>query len=163
MNFSYLNNTFYDECVNVIPDICDKKIVSTAILTINCLSVLINILHVIVLGNIPSLRSTKYFQVLMNCGASDAVASTVFAFITTCALEDTINRQSQHVISIANSAMEVIILAASMLRTYLIGISSYERYISLCDPFNYETNKVVQNIGSFFVFHSRCNNGSLSR
>jgi len=151
MNFLYFNETFYDECVNV-KDICDKKVVSTAILIINCLSVLINILHLIVLSTILSLRSTKYFQVLMNCGASDAVASTVFAFITiTCALEDTINRQSQHVISIANSAMAVIMLAASMLRTYVIGISSYERYISLCDPFNYETNKIVQNIGSFFA------------
>ncbi|KAF6027388.1 hypothetical protein EB796_014288 [Bugula neritina] len=88
----------------------------------------------------------------MNCGASDAAASIVFAFISlTCDLEDVINGQSQRVISIANSAMASIIVAAALLRAYVIGISSYERYVSLCDPFNYETNKVVQNIGSFFA------------
>jgi len=89
--------------------------------------------------------------VLVHCGASDAVAGIGFVVIAVCALEDTINRQSQYVITVANSVMEGIMLATGLLRAYLIGISSYERYVALCDPFNYETNRTVQNIGRFFV------------
>ncbi|KAF6026014.1 hypothetical protein EB796_015673 [Bugula neritina] len=143
MNFSDFNDTFDNKFLNVM-DICDRSEVPIALLTINCISILINILHLIVLRTVQSLRSSKYYQVLVHGGVSDVVAGIGFVVIAVCALEDTINRQSLHIISIANSVMEGILLATGLLRANLIGISSYERYVSLCDSFNYETHKVFK-------------------
>jgi len=134
-------------CFNsTVTEICSYKIGSQVITGINAVTMLVNILHIIVLFSIKKLRSTKYFWTLMNIGSSDIFASVMLIVQMDCSLKHFALKQGPAGSKVFLLLVSIPTFISVTIRNSVLALASYERYVAICTPFRYATNKLVQHL-----------------
>lgn len=105
---------------------------------------LLNILHIIVLLKMPSLKETPTLRSLYLNMAVAGGLSGLFTFIRgNCYLMENLYRMPP----IASAMFSVIFDLPAGMKFYIILFASYERYISICKPLYKLSSPIVQHFG----------------
>ena len=117
---------------------------------VNCVGILVNIMHLVILARLDSLRGTRYLIVLQQIAVADIFCSIGNAVRLMCP----VHVSSRHLAAgIFVSSMSD---ALAGWRYYIVGFACIERYMAVCKPFFYNGHFVVTNIGKLmwisFVF-----------
>lgn len=120
------------------------------IIFLNTTSVMINVAHIKILSGLPKVRKLKFFWILVYLGLVDILYS--FSHIINDVLFDLTAGTLQvnfEVAVVIKSLKENVIF----FRYWQILLACVDRYYAVCKPFQYETSKIVRNIGklSFLV------------
>ena len=130
-------------CVNSSGE-CIDYFTSAVFVSLNVISVIVNLLHIFVLVNIPSLKNRKYFWILFNLTLVDTAGAIVFAISCSCAVY-------QLMISAESGIVFVLITigqqSSLMCRYYQLTLACLDRYYAVCKPFDYNTSRFINNIG----------------
>jgi len=139
-------------CFNsAVAEVCGYEGVSQAITSANTVTILVNILHIIVLSSINRLRGTKYFWTLMSISSSDILASLMFILQVDCSLKHFILKQEEIFSQGFLIGIMIPSIMTMILRNSVLALASYERYVAICTPFKYATNKVVQHLAVGYI------------
>jgi len=134
-------------CFNsTVSEVCGYKTESKAIVGISAVTILVNISHIIVLFSIKKLRGTKYFWTLMNIGCSDIFASLMLNLQMDCPLKHFILDQQEDVLRMFLLGIAIPTFISVLSRNSVLALASYKRYVAICTPFKYATNKFVQHL-----------------
>lgn len=112
---------------------------SYSIATINLLAVVVNILHIVILSRMASLKGTSYYHILVHLSLADLLSTlTTFYWMLPIDLS---------YYSASPAALLAICVTANDIgpagRYSLMGASSLERYYALCKPMTYSTSKYI--------------------
>jgi len=140
-------------CFNsTVAEICGYITGSKAIVGINTVTILVNILNMVVLSSVKKLRGTKYFWTLVNIGTSDIFASLMFILQVDCSLKLSILEHEEEISKILLVGIAIPYMMSLTLRNSVLALASYERYVAICTPFKYVTNKVVYHLAVGYIF-----------
>jgi len=116
---------------------------------LNYLSIAVNILHQLILSQMKELKATKYYWILTCISFSDIINSIMGVLHFSCEIKLAILNLS----TVAANSIFKMIIAANMFSAttrYLVFlISSVEKYIAVCLPYQYETHTLIIHIRSF--------------
>jgi len=119
---------------------------------VNCLSIILNILHLVILNQMKEIKTTKYFLILVNFGISDIIFSISSILYYNCGVREAILQlHAPAVYWIAKLALAVI-GGGVVLRFLAFLLSSIEKYIGVCQPYKYSTHFFINNFKCFTVF-----------
>lgn len=107
-----------------------------ALVTVNLLSIWINIFHLIVLSKIPALKGTAYYHILVHFSLADIFNAISVACRMALNKENLFQNFSFTSIAIYDVLMDTMQLG----RHFIAAVSSLERYYALCKPFNYDSS-----------------------
>jgi len=132
---------------NEITNFCISSTESAVLSYLNIFSVLLNITNLFFLKTLDKSKRTANFWLLVNIGICDIMTCSIFSLVVNCEL----NRQA--VFRLPTAGAQIFQIAAAIFagvtfiaRNFVLAIGSYERYISICRPYQKNTNKVVTNI-----------------
>jgi len=120
---------------------------------VNCLSIIFNILHLVILNQMKEIKTTKYFWILVNFSISDLVFSFSSIVYFTCEVRQAI---LQLHIPAAYWISKIIFAAMGcgiVLRYFVLLLSSIEKYIGVCQPYKYSTHFFINH---FFINNFKC-------
>lgn len=117
---------------------------------LNCLSIIINILHLLVLSQIKEIKA-NYFWILMNLGVSDVLYSISSIAFYNCETREAILQLSRPTSYWMSKLALAAIGCAACLRFLAFFVSSFEKYIGVCKPYEYSTHFFIRNIKSVSV------------
>ena len=130
-------------CVNSSGE-CIDYYASAMFVSLNILSVMVNLIHIIVLVNMQSLKNRKCFWILLNLTLADTVGAIFIAISCSCAVYELL-------ISAKNGIVFVLITigqqSSLMCRYYQLTLACLDRYYAVCKPFDYNTSRLINNIG----------------
>lgn len=114
---------------------------------LNFISVLANLLHIVILSKMPSLRGSAYYLILVHLSLADIhYALNVITHMTW-------NRPSyfENVSFAAVLIYDVLLGTSTNNRFMLMLAASLERYIAICQPMKYSTSKYVSHLHIWLV------------
>jgi len=139
------NNSFL--CENVA-ELCAKySTIRTASMVLNMFSVVCNILNLIVLKTLDKSKRNGYFWVVVNIGISDIATCTIFTLFVSCDLNKLVVKLSDKEVLVYQFVINILGFSTYLARNFIMVTGSYERYVSICRPFNVQTDKVLNNLG----------------
>ena len=109
------------------------------LLTINVVSVAINIFHLIVLRRIPSLRGTAYLFILYQISVAD-MYSTIPVVKMLCSVHQLYLNKDLHIAALYASISD----HCGLIKYNVLAVASFERYLSICCPF---TDRTIERLG----------------
>lgn len=117
---------------------------------INYVSLMLQFLHLLLISRMKHLRETKYFGILVSLTLSDMIHSAASILKVSCEMKSSIlelpAKASYWLFIIFNA-----ISGSSVLIRYLVLlISSIERYVAVCQPFQYGEHPLVNNTKVIF-------------
>lgn len=115
---------------------------------INCVSILSNVLHLLMLYQMEELKNTKYFWVLMNISISDVIYSISKIIFLNCWIRQSILTASRLVGYWLSKMVIAGVGYGAFLRVLVFLVSSVEKYIGVCHPYKYSTHFFINNIKS---------------
>jgi len=129
-----------------VTDLCADVVNSTAVFSLNILGVLFNTFNLLTLRQMNKSKRNANFWILVNIGICDIGSCLAFSLAINCKL----NRQVV-TLSVAGAqafqlAITIFSLVSFVARNFVLAIGSYERYISICHPYQVNTNKIVTNM-----------------
>jgi len=139
------NNSFLCDDVT---EICADSTIPTASMVLNVFGVVCNILNLIVLKSLDKSKRNGYFWVVVNIGISDIATGTIFTLLVSCDLNRLVVKLSDKEVLVYQVVINILGFATYLARNLILVTGSYERYISICLPFNAQTNKVLNNLGA---------------
>ncbi|KAF6034014.1 hypothetical protein EB796_007676 [Bugula neritina] len=139
------NNSFL--CENVA-EFCADSTTSTVSMALNLFGVVCNMLHLIALKSLDKSKRNGYFWVIVNIGISDIATGTVFTLYVSCDLNKLVVKLSDKEVLVYQVVINILGFSTYFARNLILVTGSYERYVSICLPFNVQTNKVLNNLGA---------------
>ena len=130
-------------CVNSSGE-CIDYYTSVVFVSLNIISVIVNLLHILVLVNIPGLKEKNYFWILLNLTLVDIAGAIVLAISSSCAIHKLLI-SAENIIGIA--LLTVGQQSSLTCRYYQLTIACLDRYYAVCKPFDYNTSRLINNIG----------------
>jgi len=118
---------------------------------INCLSIIINVLHLILLNRMKELKRTKFFWILVNISLSDILYSISDAVFFSCKLKEIVKQLQMPTAHWVSKSLILAIGCGTFSRVLVFLVSSIEKYIGVCHPYRYGTHFFVKNIKSMTV------------
>lgn len=103
---------------------------------INIFAVLINVLHVILLHQVPLFQKQKYFLILIQLCIPDIVMSLILCVLS-------LLKEPPKLVLVI---LFIIMQTSTICRYCALALATIERYYAVCRPFLYNTNKLVNNI-----------------
>jgi len=124
-----------------ITDFCVHSTESAVLSYLNMFSVIFNALNLIVLKKLDKTKRTAYFWTVVNIGICDVLNCFIFFLAINCEL----NRLIVTLPVISSQTFQVIVTILSFVplvaRNFVLAIGSYERYVSICHPYQVNSNK----------------------
>jgi len=128
-----------------VTETCVEPELSAIHLLLNCVSIVSNIVHLVVLSGIEKSKKTKHYWSIINIGITDIGVSVSQILAVSCEI-------TTHVLSLTNQQAQqyqtvalILIGGSSTARLAVLALSSYERYVSICRPLQATSNKVLDN------------------
>jgi len=112
---------------------------------INCISI-INILHLFLLNQIKEIKTTKYFWILVNFGLSDLIFSMFSILYFNCDVKQVILELHTQITFWISKFLIAGLGYGTILRYLVFLVSSIEKYIGVCHPYEYSTHFFINNI-----------------
>lgn len=137
---------------------CDKETVlcyqpfNEIYVGINCVSILLNILHLLILNDMKELKTTKYFWVLTNISVTDITTNIILIVYLNCDIRQLILQLPVTAAYWTFKAIGNLTGYASLLRFMVFLVASVEKYVGVCRPYSYSTHVLIVNLKSFTVF-----------
>ena len=136
-------------CVNSSGECFDYYYTSTIFVCLNAISIIINILHIVVLVNMPGLRKMNYFWILLNLTLVDTFGALVFAISCVCAV--------YKLLLSADSGLGTILLTIAQQTTlqcryFQLTLACFDRYYAVCKPYDYSNCRLANHFGKLSVF-----------
>ena len=130
-------------CVNSSGE-CIDYYTSAVFVSLNVISVIVNLLHILVLVNIPGLKEKNYFWILLNLTLVDIAGAIFIAISSSCAVYQLlISAKSDIGIALITIGQH----GSLMCRYYQLTLACLDRYYAVCKPFDYNTSRLINNIG----------------
>ncbi|KAF6022475.1 hypothetical protein EB796_019218 [Bugula neritina] len=131
-----------------VTEICADSTIPTASMVLNVFGVVCNILNLIVLKTLDKSKRNGYFWVVVNVGISDIATGTIFTLLVSCDLNRLVVKLSDKEVLVYQVVINILGFATYLARNLILVTGSYERYVSICQPFAVQTNKVLINLGA---------------
>ena len=142
--------------ISVCPDIggACNPFASAMLVTINVVSVIVNLIHIVILKTMPCLAKQRYFWILIGITSVDVFVSISYAFGVSCTMYDL----QLSADSIAGSALILIGKdSSSPCRYSVLTLASLDRFYAICRPFDYSTSRLINNIGKLLLLTALIN------
>ena len=139
--------TKIESCTNNVTSGCDSH-ASAVFVSLNVISIIINLLHILILTTMSELRKRNYFWILLNLTLTDILASVAFSVGVSCMF------YQLQMYADSKIASGVILLAmdtTSLSRYFQLTLASLDRFYAVCRPFDYNDSKLLKNIGKLFL------------
>ena len=112
--------------------------------SLNIISVIVNLLHILVLVNMPGLKEKNYFWILLNLTLADIVGAIALAISSSCSIYE--------LLISAETAIGVALIlfgqqSSLMCRYFQLTLACFDRYYAVYKPFDYNTSRLINNIG----------------
>ena len=112
---------------------------------LNAISIFINLVHLVGIWKLQTLKSKPYWSLLVAMCCVDIWLSVCFTLAVYCKLRTYLNTVATFPTSWTLTVC--ILLDSGMLMRYLvIFLSAAERYLALCKPFVHQSNILVRHI-----------------
>lgn len=105
--------------------------------TVNSVTIIINVIHIILLYLVPGFRQRVYFWILVYISIPDIALSIIMIAIALY------SGGQFYVLSV----IYIIMQTCTLSRYCVLTLASLERYYAVCVPFKYSTNILVNNVG----------------
>ncbi|KAF6034342.1 hypothetical protein EB796_007357 [Bugula neritina] len=138
------NNSFLCEDVT---ELCADSTTPAVLIVVNLCGVVCNILNLIVLKTLDKSKRNRYFWIVVNIGISDIATGIVFTLYVSCDLNRLVVNLPRKEVLVYQVVINILGFATYFARNLILVTGSYERYVSICQPFNVQTNKVLNNLG----------------
>jgi len=112
---------------------------------VNCLSIILNILHLVVLNQMNEIKTTKYFSILINFSISDIIFSISSILYYNCGVREAILQLHAPASYWISKLAFAGIGGGAVLRFSAFLLSSIEKYIGVCQPYKYSTHFFINN------------------
>jgi len=112
---------------------------------VNCLSIILNILHLVVLNQMKEIKTTKYFFILVNFGISDIIFSISSILYFNCGVREAILQLHAPAAYWISKLTFAGVGGGAVLRFLAFLLSSIEKYIGVCKPYKYSTHFFIKN------------------
>lgn len=112
---------------------------------VNCLSIILNILHLVVLNQMKEIKTTKYFFILVNFSISDIIFSISSILYYNCEVREAILQLHAPASYWISKLTFAGIGGGAVLRFLAFLLSSFEKYIGVCQPYQYSTHFFINN------------------
>ncbi|KAF6039546.1 hypothetical protein EB796_002146 [Bugula neritina] len=103
---------------------------------VNCLSIILNILHLVILNQMKEIKTIKYFFILVNFGISDIIFSISSILYYNCEVREAILQLHAPAAYWISKLTFAGIGGGAVLRFLAFLFSSIEKYIGVCQPYN---------------------------
>ena len=137
-------------CISESNITCSNPSGSYIIDTLNVTSFVLNIIHVIILRRLPSLKGKPYLSVLVSMSCVDIWYNISTISVNNCELRSYINTRAW-LPALWNLIICVFIEVAITLRYIVQCISSVERYLAVVKPYIYVSSSFVAHIGKVII------------
>ena len=137
-------------CISESNITCSNPSGSYIIDTLNATSFVVNIIHVIILRRLPSLKGKPYLAVLVSMSCVDIWYNISTISVNNCELRSYINTRAQ-LPALWNLIICVLFEVAGTLRYIVQCISSVERYLAVVKPYIYVSSSLVAHIGKLII------------
>ncbi|KAF6033569.1 hypothetical protein EB796_008122 [Bugula neritina] len=111
----------------------------------NCLSIILNILHLVILNQMKEIKTTKYFLILVNFSISDIIFSISSILYYNCEIREAILQLHKPTVYWISKLAFAGIGGGTILRFLAFLLSSIEKYIGVCQPYKYSTHFFINN------------------
>lgn len=120
--------------------ICDDETWEMACLALNILSIIVNVLHLVILGRMSSLKGKNYLKLLNHIGVVDILSSVSLMVQTNCQLHHLTLEGSRTL----GASISIVTNVAPTFRYYLFALGSCDRYMAICKPMMYRQSQVYR-------------------
>ena len=126
-------------------EMCANLTAALILNVLNAASILINILHLVVLSSLQSLRDKSYRTLLISLCTVDIWCSVSMLLATNCALR-TFLSASAPLPTLWNLIICILLESGSCVRFLVHCLSSFERYLAVCKPFSHRLSMFVRHL-----------------
>ena len=125
-------------CANTSEE-CIDYYISAVFVSANTISVIVNVLHILVLVNIPGLKQRNYFWILFNLTLVDIAGAIFIAISSSCTVYKLLISAEAGI----GIALITIGLRSSLAcRYYQLFLACLDRYYAVCKPFDYNASRL---------------------
>lgn len=114
-------------------------------------SFVFNIIHIITLKSVLSLKGKSYFSILIAMSVVDMWVSASTIVTNNCEIRQLI-KDTMPLPTLCNMIICVLMESGYCWRYIIQCLSATERYIAVCRPFAHRSSSLIANIGKFFTF-----------
>lgn len=129
-----------------ITDICVESFKPTAFFSLNVFSVIFNILNLASLKKLDLSKRNAYFWIVVNIEICEIVTCLTFSLAISCQLNRKIVTLPLGGARIFQVTVTIFSAVSFVAKNFVLAIGSYGRYISICFPYQIDTNKITSNI-----------------
>jgi len=112
---------------------------------VNCLSIILNILHLVILNQMKEIKTTKCFWILVNFSISDLVYCFFSILYFNCEVKHAILKLHAPTAYWISKVIFAGMGCGTILRFFVFLLSSIEKYIGVCQPYKYSTHFFINN------------------
>jgi len=134
------------ELCNNETQICENASLQHISLSLNIFTILVNILHIILMGKIAKCKQTTYYWILINMSLADIITSVTYSVLASCSLKQIAYESSKSVAEYFLRTRAAVTLATTAVRNFVLAVASYERYVKICLPLTAE-DKLLCHLG----------------
>jgi len=128
-------------------ELCNNPARLTTFASINVFSIIVNILHLTGLKTLDKSKRTAYFWILVNIGVLDIASSVAYSLACSCMVLKLFLNSPYIQYLVFQITATILSFTSQLIRNSCFALGSYERYISLCQPFKVSSDKILNNFG----------------
>ena len=126
-------------------ELCGSSTAALILDALNATSFFINLIHLIILRKLDSLRGKPYYSVLVAMCLVDMWLSISILLVNNCRLRTYVSTAAQ-LPSLWNLVMSTLAESGAILRYIMHCLSTVERYIAVCRPYVHRSSLFVRHI-----------------
>ena len=119
--------------------------------TMNAISFLINIFHLIVITCLESLKGTQYRHILINISLADMINTLVMAVFYSCYDFFIYIFEYADEASALRIPINTLVLFVNYVGYHVFLVASIQKYLAICKPISYQSSPFVKRLPIVFV------------
>jgi len=127
-------------------DFCVDSATYKGFLTLSIISLLLNSANLFFLKKLDKSKRSAYFWIVVNIGICDIITCCTRSLSVSCEVNKKISSLPVINVRIFQVATNVLSAVPFIVGNFILAIGSYERYVSICHPYQVNLNKIVNNI-----------------